>query len=218
MILIWLQLMCLAGSVNDYGRVYLTEEIPYTEQMLATAFGEPLPTVQMALKIFEQFNMIEVVDDIIYISFWEKYQSVDGMEKVREQTRKRVASYREKQKLISNVTSNVTVTHGNAIDKDIDKELDKENINNNRFKKPDIEAVKAYCKEKNILIDADYFVNYYESKGWKVGKAPMKDWKAAVRNWARNDKAWGNKQVFENPYNQDNGYDNEDAMRRLFNE
>lgn len=64
------------------------------------------------------------------------------------------------------------------------------NINNNkkeiykeRFKKPTVEEVSLYCKERNNGINAEAFVNFYESKGWLVGKTPMKDWKAAVRTW-----------------------------------
>ena len=54
-----------------------------------------------------------------------------------------------------------------------------------RFTKPTLEQVKQYCIERNNNVDCDRFVNYYESNGWKVGKSPMKDWKAAVRNWER---------------------------------
>ena len=52
-----------------------------------------------------------------------------------------------------------------------------------RFVKPTLEEVSAYCKERNNNIDAQRFIDFYESKGWKVGNTPMKDWKAAVRNW-----------------------------------
>ncbi len=58
-----------------------------------------------------------------------------------------------------------------------------------RFVKPTLEEVEAYIKEKGYNIDAEHFIDYYESKGWTVGKNPMKDWKAAVRNWSRNNFA-----------------------------
>ena len=69
------------------------------------------------------------------------------------------------------------------------------NINNNisdiisvkRFVKPKVDEIEAYCKERNNSVDAQQFFDYYESKGWKVGKSPMKDWKSAVRTWERND-------------------------------
>ena len=59
-----------------------------------------------------------------------------------------------------------------------------------RFVKPELEEIREFCFEKNINIDVDRFFNYYESKGWKVGVSPMKDWKAAVRNWEKNDSLY----------------------------
>ena len=56
-----------------------------------------------------------------------------------------------------------------------------------KFQKPTIEQIKAYCLEAGKNIDAEAFFDFYEAKGWVVGKAPMKDWKAAVRNWAKNE-------------------------------
>lgn len=52
-----------------------------------------------------------------------------------------------------------------------------------RFVKPTIEQIKAYCEERNNGIDAEDFYYFYESKGWKIGSSPMKDWKAAVKTW-----------------------------------
>lgn len=58
-----------------------------------------------------------------------------------------------------------------------------------RFKKPTVEEVREYCAERGNTIDPEYFCDYYESVGWVVGKnRPMKDWKAAVRTWERNEK------------------------------
>lgn len=57
-----------------------------------------------------------------------------------------------------------------------------------RFVKPTIAEIETYCQEKNKVIDAERFWNFYESKGWKVGKTPMKDWRAAACNWAKDSK------------------------------
>jgi len=54
-----------------------------------------------------------------------------------------------------------------------------------KFKKPDVFEVAAYCRERQNGVDAQAFVDFYESKGWMIGKNPMKDWKAAVRTWER---------------------------------
>ena len=63
----------------------------------------------------------------------------------------------------------------------------KNNISVTRFVKPKVEEIEAYCKGRNNSVDAQQFFDYYESKGWKVGRTPMKDWKSAVRTWERND-------------------------------
>ena len=55
------------------------------------------------------------------------------------------------------------------------------------FKKPTLEEVEEYCKERNNNINAQKFIDFYESKGWKVGKTPMKDWKACIRTWEGNN-------------------------------
>jgi len=57
-----------------------------------------------------------------------------------------------------------------------------------RFTPPSREDILLFCNENRLIVDADRFLNYYQSNGWKVGKNPMKDWKATVRNWAREDK------------------------------
>ena len=145
-IVIWVKLLCLAGNVNECGFVFFTKEIPYTDEMMATEFNRPVSTIRLALQTFQRFGMIEIINDVIKISNWENYQNVDGMDKLREQTRKRVAKYREKQKHLledkgqkdSNVTCNVTVTECNAIEEDKEEDIE-------RDKEEDIE------KEKNII-------------------------------------------------------------------
>ena len=57
-----------------------------------------------------------------------------------------------------------------------------------RFVKPTLQEVQQYCASRHNSIDAAKFIDHYESNGWKVGKAPMKDWKAAVRTWERNQQ------------------------------
>lgn len=196
--LMWVFLMCLAGETNDDGMVYFTPEIPFTEEMLADQFSIDINTIRLGLATFQRFGMIEVVDDIICLPSWEKWQAVDKLSAIREQTRKRVAKHREKQKLSAgNVTGNVTVTQSNATDIDIeeDKEQEKDIYmcadapapkKSTRFIPPTLEEVAAYCKERHNRVDASRFVDFYTAKGWMVGKNKMKDWKSAVRTWERN--------------------------------
>lgn len=56
-----------------------------------------------------------------------------------------------------------------------------------RFVKPTLEEIETYCKERNNNVDAQRFFDFYESKGWKVGNQPMKDWRACVRTWEKRE-------------------------------
>lgn len=69
-----------------------------------------------------------------------------------------------------------------------------------RFTPPTLEEVREYCLEARLCMDSDKFYDHFASNGWKVsGKAPMKDWKAAARNWARNEPSH---QQSNRPYTQ----------------
>jgi len=149
--LLWVFLMCLAGDTNDDGAVYFLPEIPYTDEMLADQFGMDVNTVRLGLATFQRFGMIEIVDDIIHLEAWEKWQSVDKLSEIREKNRKRVAKHREKKRLAAgnadcNVTGNVTVTLGNAID--IDKDIDSDKEEDREEDKKIYIDVIAYLNEK----------------------------------------------------------------------
>jgi len=66
------------------------------------------------------------------------------------------------------------------------KESNLKENNKRKFKPPNLEQVKTYCDERKNTIDPQAFLDFYESKGWLIGKNKMKDWKAAVRTWERN--------------------------------
>ena len=59
-----------------------------------------------------------------------------------------------------------------------------------RFVRPTVEEVKAYSEEHGLSVNAEHFVDYYNSCGWMVGNKHMKDWKAACRNWSRNNSTY----------------------------
>ncbi len=84
-----------------------------------------------------------------------------------------------------NDTVNVNV-NGNVINNMDDKSSSAPAKTVKRFEKPSLDEVKAYCQERHNSVNAERFVDYYEANGWKVGKNPMKDWKAAVRTWEKN--------------------------------
>lgn len=121
-IVIWFKLLCLAGTINDDGALYITKEIAFNEKTLAGYLNRPVMVVELALKTFQDFGMIEIVDDFIYLPNWEKYQNVEGMEKIRIQNAERAKKYRERRKALQ---CNDHVTDGNIEiekEKDIEKE------------------------------------------------------------------------------------------------
>lgn len=64
-----------------------------------------------------------------------------------------------------------------------------------KFIKPTLQEIQTYCQERKNSVNPEKWLNHYESNGWKVGKNPMKDWKAAVRTWESNSQNFNNKPV-----------------------
>lgn len=133
-VLIWVMLLTMAGRCNAGGMVFLTENIPYTPKMLADELDFEENTVVLALRSLEQFGMICTDESCFRIANWEEYQNVEGLDLIREQTRKRVAKYRNKQKQAALPTgenagerySNVTVTECNATEREEEREIEGE--------------------------------------------------------------------------------------------
>ena len=99
-IIIWVQILCLAGKINDSGLVYMGQNLAYTDEMLATILGHPLNVMRIALQTLEQFGMVEVNEDgTIDVLNWEKHQSTDKMARIREQNRNRKRKYDLREKL-----------------------------------------------------------------------------------------------------------------------
>lgn len=86
--------------------------------------------------------------------------------------------------------------HKKEKEKEIEKDTEKESSSKEEQKKdaprimarPTVEEVSAYCRERGNTVDAQHFVDFYQSKGWKVGTQPMKDWRACVRTWEQREK------------------------------
>lgn len=70
-------------------------------------------------------------------------------------------------------------------DNDNDKDIKEKDKKEKRFVKPSVDEVRAYCEERHNNVDPDTFIDFYASKGWKVGNQSMKDWKACVRTWEK---------------------------------
>ena len=97
---IWFKLLCLAGKSNNSGVFIFNDRIPYTDEMLATIFRRDINLVRLALRTFEQFGMIEIVDNVITIPNWSKHQTLDAYERQKERDRLKKQKKRAAQKAL----------------------------------------------------------------------------------------------------------------------
>ena len=99
LLIIWLKLLCFAGKTDNDGVFRLTEKIPYNEEMLAGIFGRKLTTVRTALKVFQDYGMLEIIDGSYALSNWVKYQNEsDALTKSKEKNRIRQKKWYDKHK------------------------------------------------------------------------------------------------------------------------
>lgn len=81
----------------------------------------------------------------------------------------------------------------------------------NKFQVPTIKEIASYCKERGNAVDPEQFFDFYESKGWMVGRNKMKNWQAAVRNWERRRKAEKLSTGYQQPVHRVPGVEESDA-------
>lgn len=128
LLVMWFKVLSQAGKTNDGGYIYLKKNIPYTSAMLSTLFGKQQQLVEFALRTFSEFGMIDIDDKgYVFVTNWEKHQSVDALERIKEKTKLRVQNHREKKKQElqgGNATVTLQVTQGNATEIEVDLEKD----------------------------------------------------------------------------------------------
>lgn len=212
-IVIWFKLLCLAGKNNNSGVFLLNERIPYTDEMLSTIFRRPLNTVRLALKTFETYGMVEIVDGTITIPNWGKHQTLDQIEERRDYMRTYMAQRREKQRLLasgkvnskvnSKANSKATVNLQEG-EEDIEEEK-KESIGGAAPPLPEKEPKKKYGQygwvklteaEYQRLISefgervASHYISYVDESAEQTGnKNKWKNWNLTVRKAIRGK--WG---------------------------
>lgn len=197
MIVIWFKLLCLAGKQNNSGVFLMNNSIPYTDEMFATIFRRPVNTVRMALKTFESFGMIDIINDTVTIPNWGKHQSLDRLENRNEYMRNYMREYRENQKQLaednetckvnSKVNSKVNVS---VLDK-IRKEEDKKENRDMRHKYGTYSNVLLSDKQMEKLkaefpTDWEERIERVSEYCASTGKS-YKDFLATIRSWARKD-------------------------------
>ncbi len=189
-VLFYLKLLC--ESIDHEGNLRFSEEIPYNEEMLATITRTNVDIVRSAIQLFTRLGMMELIDDgTLYMRGVEKMigEETEWAKKKREY-REKVANSTQTP-LIDNGIDKTVVGHNedNVREDRTMSDKSKSKSKSKSFIPPTVEEVEAYCFERQNGIDAQKFVDYYTARGWELGKGrKMKDWKACVRTWERNNK------------------------------
>lgn len=145
-------------------------------------------TVIVALELFKKLSLVYLEEDNIL-----RVANFDEMVGSESSSAKRVREHRARKALQGNVEVTPDVTQekesrDKSLEIDKEKDTEKDKGKRKRFVPPSVDEVRQYCQERQNGIDAEAFVDFYASKGWKVGSQPMKDWKACVRTWERRAK------------------------------
>ena len=185
-------------SLKNDGKLVVNERIPYNSEMLASVTGHQVGTVKQALSMFKELGLIEVLENgAIYMLDIQNFIGKGSTEADRKREyRQRIET--DRTNVQTNVQTNLRQISEKSppeIELEKDIEIEKEihssakstTTKRKRFEKPTLSQITQYCLERNNNVNAEQFYDYYESNGWKVGKNSMKDWKAAVRTWEKNN-------------------------------
>lgn len=171
---VWFELLDLAGKYNNDGFLY-SDELPYgSYEDIAMMIDRDIDEVQLCMEFYITNGMIEIIDDLFLLSNWNKYQNIEGMERIREQNRIRKANQRARekaQKKLGNVTSHVTVTqsHTPRI-----KNKEERNKNNNNTCSNE-QAFEQAC-EQDLNNDCTLFDMFWNVYPRKIGKQRCINW------------------------------------------
>jgi predicted phage replisome organizer len=200
-IVIWFKLLCLAGKQNNRGVFLIRDSMPYTDEMLAAVFRRPLNTVRLALKTFEEFGMVEIINGVVTVPNWSKHQNIEGMEKRQEYIRNYMRAYREEQKLLADckhLRKHLRKQDVNTLDHSLSSS--DVSVSQSSTEKGIVKGKHKHGEYKNVLLSDDdleklkaefpdwaerieRLSEYIESKG-----AKYKNHLATIRSWARKDK------------------------------
>ena len=186
LLLIWVMLLAMAGKCNAGGMIYITESIPYTEEDLADELDFEVNTIRLAMKAFEELDMIATSNDgFISVIGWEEYQNTDKLAEIREKDRERKRLKRAKAKALLGQSTDV---HGNSTDcphteLELEKEVEKDLFTTTTTTSaPTMTEVYVYFKsmlEEDAPKEADKFHAYNAKRGWDC----LPGWKEAADLW-----------------------------------
>lgn len=190
-------LKLLVESIDHDGNLRFSDTIPYNDKMLSVITDTNIDVVRSAVKVFSELGMMDQMDDgtlfMNHVNTMIGYETSDAL-RMRERRGNAPQILIEQNK--GEQCSNLFKNRSPELELDSELEIESDNINSaasaspsvsRRFTKPTLEEVSVYCKERRNSVDAQAFLDFYESKGWKVGNTPMKSWQAAVRTWERRE-------------------------------
>lgn len=196
--IIYLKMMLLAIKTDGY--IYYDGICETPEEEVALAIDEQPENAKVAINLLIKFGAVEIVGEDYYLPETVTNTGSEGASAERMR-RKRTA-------LVDNKASHCDVEkekrerEEKIQEKIQEKEKRESREKEKRFTPPTRDDVINYCAEKGFEIDADRFIDYYAANGWKVGRNPMKSWKAAVNNWHRRDleQGWQKRKEEQDPY------------------
>ena len=214
-IVIWVRLLTLAGKTNSDGQIYINENMPYNDEMLATLFNKPVNTIRLAIKTLESFGMIDVFENgTIFVNNWEKHQNIEGMEKIKEQNRIRQQKQREKRKLlVDNVTSRDS--HTTELELELELELEKESNKDNTSKQASMETIfsevwslypKKTMRKEALAAFKKAVKNGTNTEDIKKGVEKYADHLESNKSWLKpmDGGRWFNKERWNDEYDTQN--------------
>ena len=180
MVALWVHILLSANwKTNEWhGEVYEEGTFPTSVERLSVETGLSTRSVRTCLDKLKKTGEIDTQTTNrgtkISVVKWADFQGFDDV------NNKRTANKRQ----ANDTPTDKQTTTLKEYKKTITQE--RKEYKEKKFVKPSLEEVKLYCKQRANEVDADKWFNYYEANGWKVGKNPMKDWRACVRTWERN--------------------------------
>lgn len=148
-------------------------------------FGEAMQHVGWAAQTTQKNAQDDDVYCVVFPNFFKEHDAPG--DRFRKQHAQAQARYRDKKRdITSDNHGDVTVTLEKSREEKSNNNTPTPLLKKSKFVPPTVAEVEAYCRSRANVVDAQQFVDYYESKGWLVGKSPMKRWQAAIGTWERN--------------------------------
>lgn len=169
----------LIVNCDDYGR--FDGRVPVIKNRLFPLKDcVTLKTVESAVNKLVRVGLVSCYEankkPFLFLPTWNEHQSV----------RAKKSKYPEPEIICNQMQADVPEIQSNAKSNPNPNAEDADKPHRTRFVPPTVEQVADYCKERGNKVDPQRLVDYYTANGWKTGRNPMKDWRAAVRNWEKN--------------------------------